>query len=73
MATHLRGLVDAWHRTWSVAEILRAYVRAYVEDVKSIRSAAAIECRPPQSASQIKDRAATRAGMPVRNRRLSRA
>jgi predicted glycogen debranching enzyme len=48
-------------QAWSVAEILRAYV----EDVKSIRPAAPIECRPPQAPSQIKDPAAARAGMPV--------
>jgi len=48
-------------QAWSVAEILRAYV----EDVKSIRLAAPIECRPPQAPSQIKDRAAARASMPI--------
>jgi len=49
-------------QAWSVAEILRAYV----EDVKSVRSAARVENQPPQTPAQTKDRTAARAGTRVR-------
>src|SRR6266849_3329859 len=45
-------------QAWSVAEILRAYV----EDVKSIRPAPPVESRPAPASAQTKDRSAARAG-----------
>jgi predicted glycogen debranching enzyme len=49
-------------QAWSVAEILRAYV----EDVKSVRPAARVENQPPQTPAQTKDRTAASAGTRVR-------
>ena len=54
-------------QAWSVAEILRAYV----EDVKSVRPAARVENQSPQTPAQTKDRTAARAG--TRRREVSMA